>query len=44
MEMASVKHILWINVPVEKFPDLVDALLKKPNASPEMLKWLNNTD
>jgi hypothetical protein len=44
MERAPVKHILWIDVPVEKFPDLVDGLLKKPNASPEMLKWLNKTD
>ncbi len=42
-ERASVKHIIGINVPVEKFPDLADALLKKPNASPEMLDWLNKT-
>jgi len=44
MERASFKNILRIDVPVETFPDLVDALLKEPNASPEMLKWLNSTD
>ena len=42
MERSSIKHILGINVPVEKFTDLVDALLKKPNASPEMVRWLRS--